>query len=350
MVEKANNKSKELFKKLEEIMKCEICKSKYDYNLHRPLIVKCGHTFCKNCIYSQRQKNLNFNNNLKSKNIFTCPIDNINHIFTLEKNINIQEPTTYQNLLLEIILKEIMNLNEPIIKEKYIVYSKPDLKRNKSPEINSKHTINKNERNIQKEKKDNINIKINSGNQIINVNAINVNIDTGEKNKNINYIEKMNKDNDSMLNDDLNNLKINEEMNINENKLNFENEKINDDSIETIPFEEKSMTNMSFKDDFKELLNKNDEFKYQMSNNLNLKTEKNIDIFSHTGSKKKFINNIIKDSNSKNKQEMKMYNKRMLINEKNISNNKLINQEKESKSNNIDYIQEKKRRYKRNKK
>ena len=123
----------------------------------------------------------------------------------------------------------------------------------------------------------------------------------------------MNKDNDSMLNDDLNNLKINEEMNINENKLNFENKKINDDSIETIPFEEKSMTNMSFKDDFKELLNKNDEFKYQMSNNLNLKTEKNIDIFSHTGSKKKFINNIIKDSNSKNKQEMKMYNKRMLI-------------------------------------
>ena len=302
MVEKAYINSKDLFQKLEDIMKCEICKSKYDYDTHRPLIVKCGHTFCKNCIYSKMQKNLNFKNNLKSKNIFICPIDNINHLFTLEKNINSLEPTIYPNLLLELILKEIMSLNEPIIKEKYIVYSKPDLKRNKSPEISGKLTVNNSERNFKKEKNENINIKINSGNQIINVNAINVNIDTGKKNKN----------NDSMLNDDLNNLKINEELEINEKKLNFENDKINDDSIETIPFEEKSMTNMSFKDDFKELLNKNYEFKYQI-NNLNLKTDENNEIFSNSGAKKKFANNLNKNSNIKNNKEMKMYNKKMLI-------------------------------------
>ena len=77
-----------------------------------------------------------------------------------------------------------MNINEPIIKEKYIVYSKPDMKRNKSPEISNKNLINIREEITKKEKKgknENINIKINSGNQIINVNAINVNIDTGEK-------------------------------------------------------------------------------------------------------------------------------------------------------------------------
>ena len=259
MVENSYNNSKEILKKIDNIMKCEICNSKYDYNIHRPLIVKCGHTFCKNCIYNHKPKNLNRNN----KKIFTCPIDNINHIFTQEKNINIIEPTIYPNLKLEIILKEILNIAEPIIKEKYIVYTKPDMKRNKSPEnIGNKNILNNNDKIIKKEKKEkneNINIKINSGNQIINVNAINVNIETGEKNKsqknnfdniigenenNNNY----NKDNDSMSNDDLNILRINEEMNINDKKLNFEEDKIKDDSIETIPLEEKSMTIMSFRD------------------------------------------------------------------------------------------------------
>ena len=339
MVENSQKKSKDLIKKIEEIMKCEICKSKYDYNIHRPLIVKCGHTFCKNCIYSPRQKILNRNNNTKSKYIFICPFDKINHIFTSDKN----EPNIYQNLIIEKILKEIMTINEPTIKEKYIVYSKPDMKRNKSPEISSKNTINSNERmtiKSKKEKNENINIKINSGNQIINVNAINVNIDTGEKNKNNydNINKEKEKDNDSMLNDEMNTLQINEEMNIKDKKLNFEKDKINDDSIETIPYEEKSMTNMSFKDDFKELLNKNDEFKYQLTNNLNLKTDENNEIFPHSGFKKKFIHNI---NNTKNKQSMKAYNKKMLIYENNQPNNKINNNEIGTDRNNKKNIHEK---------
>ena len=340
MVENLYKNSKDLIKKIEEIIKCEICKSNYDYNIHRPLIVKCGHTFCKNCIYYPRQKILNRNNNSKSKNIFTCPFDNINHILASEKN----ESNIYPNLIIEKILKEIMNINEPTIKEKYIVYSKPDMKRNKSPEISSKNTINSSERmtiKTKKEKNENINIKINSGNQIINVNAINVNIDTGEKNKN-NYDNKekdKEKDNDSMLNDDLNTLQINEEMNINDKKLNFEKDKINDDSIETIPYEEKSMTNMSFKDDFKELLNKNDEFKYQLTNNLNLKTDENNEIFPHSGIKKKFINNI---NNTKNKQSLKAYNKKMLINgnkDPNINKNNNNNEIATDRSNKKNILQ-----------
>ena len=117
MVENLYKNSKDLIKKIEEIIKCEICKSNYDYNIHRPLIVKCGHTFCKNCIYYPKQKILNRNNNSKSKNIFTCPFDNINHIISSEKN----ESNIYPNLIIEKILKEIMNINEPTIKEKYIV-------------------------------------------------------------------------------------------------------------------------------------------------------------------------------------------------------------------------------------
>ena len=342
MVENSYNKQKDLLKKIEDLMKCEICKSKYDYNIHRPLVVKCGHTFCKNCIYSSKQKNSNRNNIIKSKNIFTCPIDNVNHIFSLEKNINISEPSIYPNLVLEIILKNIMNINEPIIKEKFIVYSKPDMKRNKSPEINNKNIVNNGERILQKKKNENINIKINSGNQIINVNAINVNIDTGEKNKiNKNNNDIINKDNnDSMLNDDLNTLQINEEMNINDKRLNFEKDKLNDDSIETIPYEEKSMTNMSFKDDFKELLNKNDELKYQMSNNLKLKTDENNEIFPHSGIKIKSVNNLNNINNIKNKQAMKAYSKKMLINENNRSSNKNFKEIEFFRNNDKDNIPE----------
>ena len=82
MAENILNKSKEIIKKLEDIMKCDICNAKYDYNIHRPLIVKCGHTFCKNCIYySSKSKNKNHNSNSKIMKNFICPIDSINHPF-----------------------------------------------------------------------------------------------------------------------------------------------------------------------------------------------------------------------------------------------------------------------------
>ena len=314
MVENSNNDNEGVLRKLDNIMKCDICNSKYDYNIHRPLIVKCGHTFCKNCIYNNNQKIINRNANSKSKKCFTCPIDNINHIFSLEKNINIIDPTIYPNLKLEIILKEILNKTVSKIKEKYIIYSKPDIKRNKSPEnnIGRNNSINSNNNiNINKDKNENVNIKINSGNQIINVNAINVNIETSEKSKK-NKID--NKNNDSYSNDDLNNLQINQEINLNDKKLNFESDKINDDSIETIPYEEKSMTNMSFRDDLKELLNKNDEIKSQVSNNLNIKTDENTnEIFLNIGNRKNLMINPKKNNNDKINKEIETYNKKVLI-------------------------------------
>ena len=348
MAENSLNHSREIIKKIEDIMKCEICSLKYDYNIHKPMIIKCGHTFCKFCIYNLKEKN-EINIEYKQNKSFKCPIDGTQHSFNYEKNSSLNEPTIYPNLKLENILKEILNISEPKIKEKYIIYSKPDMKRNKSPENSNKNTINYNsegnliDNNKIKDKKNsedsnykknkNINIKINSGNQIINVNAINVNIDTREilkkeeKNKINDDIKDINinsNNNDSMLNDDLNTLHINEEMNVNDGKLNFENEKINDDSIETIPLnEEKSMTNMSFRDDFKELLNKNDEFKYQISGNLKT-DENNNEIITNTGMKKKAINSFNNINNNNLKQTMKAYNKKNLVYESN-SNNKYNN-------------------------
>jgi hypothetical protein len=140
MADNSNNKYKELIQKIENIMKCEICKEKYDYNDHRPMIVKCGHTFCKFCIFNSTEKNKNNDSN-KNK-FFKCPIDSVKHIFNLEKGPSIKEANIYPNLKLEIILKEILNINEPAIKEKHIVYSKPDMKRSKSPE--NKNTLNNN--------------------------------------------------------------------------------------------------------------------------------------------------------------------------------------------------------------
>jgi len=112
---------------------------------------------------------------------FICPIDSINHPFFFEKNINNEESNIYPNLKLELIMKEILNINEPVIKEKHIIYAKPDMKRNKSPDNSCKNSLNLVNDVKNSKKNNNINIKINSGNQIINVNAINVNIDTGEK-------------------------------------------------------------------------------------------------------------------------------------------------------------------------
>ena len=126
------NKSKDILKKIEDIMKCEICNKNYDYNIHKPMIVKCGHTFCKFCIFNSKEKNKN--NISKQQKLFECPNDGIKHFFNLDKIPNEIEPTIYPNLKLEIILKEILNINEPTIKEKYIVYAKPEMKRNKSPE------------------------------------------------------------------------------------------------------------------------------------------------------------------------------------------------------------------------
>ena len=126
-----NSENKEDFNKnnyiektfLEELLKCEICGNIFDLNNHIPIVIKCGHSFCKQCIL-----NINTNNKLIKKN-YSCPLDNTPNAFNLENCVI--------NLRLELLIKKIFN-NENNKTQKQIVYSKPDIKKvNQNTLLNS---------------------------------------------------------------------------------------------------------------------------------------------------------------------------------------------------------------------
>ena len=212
-----NSENKEDFNKnnyiektfLEELLKCEICGNIFDLNNHIPIVIKCGHSFCKQCIL-----NINTNNKLIKKN-YSCPLDNTPNAFNLENCVI--------NLRLELLIKKIFN-NENNKTQKQIVYSKPDIKKvNQNTLLNSETKKN------------------------------------GEYGyKKFESIEKSEKKDD--LNDNLNTPQIEDEINMN-NKLLFEDEKIKgvmiNETIDTIPlYDEKSFENVSFKEDVNELFEK----------------------------------------------------------------------------------------------
>ena len=52
---------------LEDLLKCELCDNIFDLNIHTPIVIKCGHTFCKNCVLNiYNNKNKEINNSLTS--------------------------------------------------------------------------------------------------------------------------------------------------------------------------------------------------------------------------------------------------------------------------------------------
>ena len=230
-LENANNKDNNSSNYIEkaflaDLLKCEICDNLFDLNIHIPMVVKCGHTFCKKCIL---EKNLNIK---KSSTYGACPLDNIENIFDIESCII--------NLRVELLIKKIFSnisqtqSNEQNINQKQIVYSKPDIKKTKNITNNNQNIINNNYPNKN-----------------------NNHVEYGYKKLEIN--SKKNYD----INDNLSSPQIEEEMNINkENKFLFEDEKLNNviinETIDTIPiFEEKSFCNVSFKEDVNELFAKN---------------------------------------------------------------------------------------------
>ena len=288
---------------LEEQLKCPICNLLYDSEIHSPFVIKCGHTFCKQCIIN------NQNNN--------CPIDNTINPFDLY----------IKNIQLEIIINKclyIYNNKTTPIHQKKMIYVKPDIKRNKNSnyekeeENNNNININNNnlnneipnkirgksnnqrfrnsdykmyENNFQNSPIYNRNSKKNCKINIIpkNINNENVLIYTKKDNimnmnqfNNKNNIEenkiiiKNNEKNDEFKKDNINN----------EENFKFEDEKISDmlinESIETIPInEEKSFTNLSIREEFNDLLTKNEIYKKRIvinnNNNLN-KNEENKNI------------------------------------------------------------------------
>ena len=315
---------KTIIKKLKDILKCDLCKNLFDYNNHIPLITKTGETYCKQCFLSN-SKNIN----IKSKS----NTDN------LDKKIG--QNNFVENLKIKLIIKEILNIYDKTISEKYIVFSKQMTERNNNnpryghylltynnsttgikDNSSNDYVYNNSNKKINNQKKSFLNNIKNVNNQKKNINN-NKSIDKNEKtennknndnnsaieaknsskiiskeialktttnNKNINNNKNNEKNNNNInvnisdFDDNLNTLVFSDEMKINDNFLeaneNNNMKNIDDDSIETIPInDEKSTVNMSFKNEFNEFLVKNDNFQTEITNQKELKNDVNKYIF-----------------------------------------------------------------------
>ena len=94
---------------IDDLLKCDICNTIFDLNIRSPLMVKCGHTFCRRCI-SLKSNNLDKNINK------ACPIDKMKNVLNLESAIS--------NIKLEFIIKKLTSYNLTSAK-KQLIYSKP---------------------------------------------------------------------------------------------------------------------------------------------------------------------------------------------------------------------------------
>ena len=297
MREEKESDNKNIKNQIQALLKCDICNNNFDLNIHIPMVAKCGHTYCKKCIYNGGNK----------ASYGICPIDNIHHVLGIESCI--------PNLKLELIIKKIFNYTEPKITEKKIICFN--------------HEIKLNSNSIDKE--GNKIFRSNSGNKKFFPNSEEIfpNILTDKKNKTITNF-KINKDkpnNLKLYNHD--NVDVIEELNVlSDDKIKFaEESKINDESIETIPLnDDKSNANISFKDEFNELLNKNSDYirknTIKLSEDINYdenKNEKKIDnnLIERPSNNNLIANNDMDENNKENKDT------KAKINEKSIEDIKL---------------------------
>ena len=347
---------KSIIKKLKEILICDRCQCLFDCNIHLPLIIKTGETFCKKCLID---------------NIDNPNKDNIFNLNNLENNTSFK---FVENLKIKTILKEIINLYDKANNEKYVSFSKqltdrnnnqrfghylltyninssPGLKENSSSDC----VYNNSNKNVNDQKKSLNNSKTMSNNDFLNnINNININkndkkeIDEKIKNNdnenkpriitkeivlkntknnikslNLNNINNIKNVNFSDLDENLNTITFNDEININRSNKLFESKnsdmkKIDDDSIETIPInDEKSTVNMSFKNEFNELWSKNDDQNGEFITQNEIRNDLNKYVFINK-------NNLIKNNK-------KCHGSCLNIKKKNDNNYKDILNEKENK-------------------
>ena len=183
---------------LVDLLKCELCDNVFDTSNHIPMVTTCGHTFCKKCILDINERNQRLNT------YEPCPYDNTENIFDIE--------TCVVNLRLELIIKKLFMPNQ-----KHIIYSKPDIKKNKI------HPHN-------------------------NINNQKTEFDFGKNKQEEGIINKQ----------------IEEEINFNKNNI------LINETIETIPiFDEKSFANMSFKEDMIDLFTKKNTANNKIPQNIN---------------------------------------------------------------------------------
>jgi hypothetical protein len=319
---------KTIIKKLKDILQCDLCKNIFDFNNHLPLITKTGETYCKHCITNNKDK-ISVKNAKNSNNFDE---------FSSESNF-------IENLKIKTIIKEILNIYDKTINEKYVVFPKQITERNKNHRFGhylltyNNSTSNLRDNNVKEFVYENSSKKIHNqkisslnNSKIINNEKLlsnNKSINKNEKTENIRYIDnnsdeskKNTKDisqknsiNNNNNNNNINNIKnennvCNDDFEGNLNTLVFSDEtkinnncfgtndnnnikNIDDDSIDTIPInDEKSMANISFKNEFNEFWLKNDELHNELVNQKEIKNEINKYVFINK-------NNLIYKNNQK---------------------------------------------------
>ena len=331
---------------IKELLKCEICKNYYDLYVHSPFIAKCGHTFCKQCLVNK--------SNSSSKKVTKqskCPKDGLLNALTDE--------LCFQNILIKLIIKEIQNFklikddsfsssqNKNKVNENNITFGLIRNKKSKTirktePKINNKlglDNVNDFKKRISETKKNKLSIvnllnknkaneNINNNNwnsnehdHIINLNSINGNNEERSPNK------KDNKINDNENNECLNtpNLKTcsnneNDDIQLLDEKCDFGLDSLNK-SNDNIPLiEDKSIVNISFKNEFSNVIKSN-----EIAENDNYKNEANEnDIIN------KLLNHEDKDKD-RDKNQMKA-EENPIVKDENISTN-LINKYMDVSSN-----------------
>ena len=196
---------------IEDLIKCDICNIIFDTASHAPLMIKCGHSFCKRCI--------SYKNNNPEKNINKiCPLCKKKNVMTLDSAI--------PNLKLEFIIKKLTTLNI-FHNKKHMVYSKP-AKKSISP-IKSNNTNN-----VMN------NYYINNAHNNVNIN-INNNIKSNDNN--INNVNIINKGKEPNIQTNIIKSKIN--INTNVNKKNQSNKSNNINLVNTIKNKISSLSNVA---------------------------------------------------------------------------------------------------------
>ena len=192
---------------VEDLIRCDICNKTFDTVSQAPLMLKCGHTFCKRCI---SYKSTNSEKNINKE----CPLDKKKNMMSLDLAI--------PNLKLETIVKKLTSLNI-VNTRKHMVYSKP-AKKSISP-IKSNNVVNNN-------------YYINNAHNNVNVN-INNNIKNNDNNINTNNVHIVNKNKES------NTIKTKINLNANVNKKSQNNNKLNNNNINSINTIKNKITSIS---------------------------------------------------------------------------------------------------------
>ena len=281
---------------IKELLKCEICKNYYDLYVHSPFIAKCGHTFCKQCLVNKSNSS-----SKKLKKQSKCPKDGLLNALTDE--------LCFQNILIKLIIKEVQNFslikdnsfsssqNKNKVNENNITFGLIKNKKSKTirkteQKINNKlvlDDVNDFKKRISESKKNKLSIvnlinknktnedkNINNCNcneyeHIINLNSINVNNEERSPNKRNNKIND-NENNECLNTPNLNTCSNNENDDIQllDEKCDFGLDSLNK-SNDNIPLiEDKSIVNISFKNEFSNVIKSN-----ELAENDNYKNETN---------------------------------------------------------------------------